>query len=328
MQIYEAKSKALSAAVNLSVDGISTEKKHISAAIAYLMGKTDKTAFFKKCAKNPLYARLIALPEKSYSDIGNETFCALHKFLFEPRENSGEIRNGELMMQGGSCTDPKLLRGSLKNVLSKLQQMQSAPEISKTDFAAQLCCYVRELIILSPFSYGNGIVRRAFVQAFCFKHGFTLTYAAANKKEISSAETAAFASDEAQPLFSLYIKILSYTQEENSADKRKKLSKRLTRELKAGRSSPAQKAAISAETQSRQKIAPVIKPASLPPSVRTKEQPKPYADNRKLSEEKPAAKRDTKVNSETLLAMQKTIDTLSNQVSELLQALKESENKE
>ncbi|WP_251617283.1 hypothetical protein [Pumilibacter muris] len=226
MQVIEAKNLALGVAANISIDDAAPGKATVSAAMTYLCGKTDRAAFLKKCAKNPLYARAVIMCEHAGNDFGADAYCATHKTLFEPKPKCGELRTGELVMTGGSCADPKLLRGSLKNVLTKLQQMQSAPAVNKADFAAQLCCYMRELIILSPFSYGNGTARRAFVQNFCSSRGFSLNYAAIGKAELIAAESEAFATDDPQPLFSALIKCLNYAQDETQNSTARKPSRR------------------------------------------------------------------------------------------------------
>ncbi len=227
MQVYDCKSAALSAAANISADDAAPAKSMVTAAIAYLGGKTDKDTFRKKCAKNQLYARLVIFSELKISDYDADTLCAVHKALFEPRPKCGELRGDELTIAGGSCTDPKLLRGSLKNVLSKLNQTQGAPTLGKSDFAAQLCCYMRELIILSPFAYGNAVTRRAYIQNFCLSRGFLLNFSSVSKKELNSAEREAFAGDDPQPLFTLLTKCLSYKQEEAAKPSKNKKSPRV-----------------------------------------------------------------------------------------------------
>lgn len=221
MLMYEARLTALSAATNLSTESAPLPQKLIQSAVRYLLHEIDKSVFVQRCADFPLYAQLIFYSEQKQEDCSLESFCATHKSLYAPQENAGEIRTEELMLPGGSCTAPKLLRGSLKSVLSKMAQMQGNPQVSKADFAATLCCYLRELIILSPFAYGNGVARRAFLQAFCRSRGFSLTYTAAGKKEITAAETAAFASDETGPMFSVLIKCLSYMHDDTAAPPRK-----------------------------------------------------------------------------------------------------------
>lgn len=233
MQGYEAKSVALGAAANLSADGISTAKSQVSAAIAYLTGMTDKATFLKKCVKNLLYARLVMFAQTKPAEFDSDAFCALHKTLFDSKPKCGEIRSEDLTISGGSCTDYKLIRGSLKNALNKLREINGAPGISKADFAASLCCYIRELIILSPFSYGNGVTRRAFIQSFCLSRGFSLSYASVSKKDLQAAEIAAFAADDPQPLFTVTLKCLNYIVESSSSQRsaaRAALSLKTTRE--------------------------------------------------------------------------------------------------
>ena len=271
MQAHEAKPIAMSAAAN-SAHEAPPQKAAISAAVAYLCGKTDKAAFAKKCAKSPLYARLILVSERQNAEYGIETLCFMHKTLYEPKQKCGELRTADLTITGGSCTPPTLLRGSLKNVLAKLSQMQSAPAQSKADFAATLCAYVRELIILSPFAYGNDIVRRAFFQNFCYAHGFILNYAAVSKKELTSAETAAFASDDPQPLFTLLVKCLSYRQDD--AQKHKRLGRTPTAPGVAATLPPRDK--LPQSTASPKLPSPEKQPTKQNDAVKPSETAKPY----------------------------------------------------
>lgn len=299
MLVHEAKSIAFGAAANIEVDYTAPGKALTAAAITYLCGKSDKASFVKKCAKNPLYARLVFFHEKALSDYGSESFTAVHKSLF-PDENGGEIRTDELTLTGGSCADPKILRGSLKNVLTKLQQIPSAPEINKADFATQLCCYVRELIILSPFASGNGVVRRAFIQSFCHNRGFTLNYSLGNKDEITAAETEAFASDAPQPLFLLLVKCLGYLQEENDAPARVARPRHRT-EL------PERKQPHKPETE--QKKAEAVTAKKAPESV---QQPK------KAKERIPQPKKPAKDELTELKEIKAALEKLTERVSELI----------
>ncbi len=215
MQSYEAESVALSAAVINAAEGVAPGRSQVAAATAALVGKLSMDAFTKKCAKFPLYASSVAaLCADGAVDCSIEGLCGLHKSLYAQQEGAGELRTAPLERKGGAHADPRILRGSLKNVLAKLSQLQSAPQVSKADFAAVLSGYCRELIILSPFAYGNAPVRRLFLQRFCKAHGFKLSFATASKHELASAEDAAFMGDDPQPVFSLLIKCLSYGQEE------------------------------------------------------------------------------------------------------------------
>lgn len=210
MQQYEAKVTAMSVAFNLAVDDVAPPKSLISSAVAYMCGKMDEQTFVKKCEKSPTYANAVLYAYSTQTEFNLDKLCAAHKFIYKGSVTEGEIRNFELTYLGASCTNPKMLRGSLKEVLSRMQAIEGAPNESKSDFAARLCCYVRELIILSPFAYGNGVTRRAFIQAFCRNKGFVLNYAAAGKKAIAEAEKAAFLFDETSPLYTVLVKCLSY----------------------------------------------------------------------------------------------------------------------
>ena len=324
MQISHAKIVAVSAAANLAATETSPAKAHVSAAVSYLSGKTDRAAFSKKCAKNPMYVRLVVSHAQTQNDFGAEALCALHKTLFEPKSKCGEFRTGDLQLPGGSCTDAKLSRGSVKNALGKLALLSGAPETGKADFAANLCCYIRELIILSPFAFGNGVVRRAFIQSFCYARGFLLNYAAASKKELLGAENAAFAGDDPQPLYAWLQKSLSYAQEElprkkriapSTPDKtRRELSPKLPREAEftAVRKPPVKETPALKQTRPPEK-APAP-PASPAPSVQIAQTPPAPAEPALAA----TVRTDTAAVVRELRELQKQLTALSARVGEIL----------
>lgn len=328
MLAYEAKSVALSAAANCSREVPAPAKNAASAALAYLCGKADKATLLKKCGKSPVYARMILLAERPLADYGMESFCALHKTLFEPKAKCGEIRNGELTLAGGSCTSPNLLRGSLKNVLGKLGQLQGAPTVGKADFAANLCCYVRELIILSPFAYGNDVARRTFIQNFCFSRGYLLNYAAVSKKELDAAANAAFASDDPQPLFTLLTKCLNYRQEEPSKRSRSRAllaDKTALSEKSAGneRLSSARSAATPAAPREEIAAAERRRHEPLPPPARTSEQ-KAEQKNEPKQPPAPPVPKPSAEKAETLRELkeiQRSLAALAARVNDLIKKI-------
>ena len=258
-----------------------------------------------------------------------ESFCAVHKTLFEPKAKCGEIRSGELTITGGSCTPPNLLRGSLKNVLGKLSQLQGAPAIGKADFAANLCCYLRELIILSPFSYGNDIARRAFIQNFCFSRGYLLDYSAVSAKELNAAENAAFASDDPQPLFTLLTKCLRYRQEEPSkrlrsrmrmADKNALQDKNTVKErLSAAHAAPPAVAREEITAMQRRRREP------LPPPARASEQNPEQQSEPKQPAAPPAVKQpsDTSETLRELKEIQRSLAALTARVNDVIRKMSE-----
>ncbi len=352
MQVIEAKNLALGVAANIALDEAAPNKTTVSAAMTYLCGKTDKANFLKKCAKYPLYARTVLMCEHPGIDFGFDAYCAAHKTLFEPKPKCGELRTGELMLAGGSCADPKLLRGSLKNVLAKLQQMPSAPQANKADFAAQLCCYIRELIILSPFSYGNGIARRAFIQNFCASRGFSLNYAAVTKPELSAAENEAFATDAPQPLFSALIKCLNYTQDETQNAGARKPSRRIAlppqnkiqpKQFEPAKQADARKLSESFKPSDIKKPSEPVKspdvkkiadgakqPAAKKPqenvrlseSKKTADSAKPL-DTKKTDARKPEPDREKTDALRELREIKRSLESLASRVNELIKNLTE-----
>ncbi len=271
MQEYDYKTAVLSIAANAATESVTPNKSMTEAAISYKSGLTDKSAFLAKCGKNTLFAKLVIYTDSRNSEFDSDEFLKLHKMLYEPKLKCGEIRVGDLTVTGGSCTAPKLLRGSLKSALGKMQQTAGAPEITKADFAAQLSCFMRELIILSPFTYGNAITRRAFIMQFCLMRGFMLNYAAASKAELLAAESEAFTADASQPLFNLFMKCLSYLQEEKTAKQTHPAQKAAA--LNKSRAAAQEIASSVAAVKPREAVRAQqpVKPVTPPP--RTKAEP-------------------------------------------------------
>ena len=290
MQSYEADNIALSAAVLCACEGTSPTRAQVAAAKTSLLGRPGADAFAKKCAQYPLYANaLTLLAEPEGNDCSVEGLCALHKALFADKPDAGEIRTTPLERTGGAHADPKILRGSLKNVLTKLSQLDSAPQIAKADFAALLAGYDRELIILAPFAYGNGIARRVFLGRFCRAHGFRLSFASATKIELAEAEDAAFMGDDPQPIFSLLIKCLNYGQEERK------------------------KAPALPSARRKERTGPATEPPALKTSV--------YHEKRPTVTKSPSAVRAQ------LMRVTATLKALEDEVAELQKLLDASEEK-
>lgn len=128
MQMYEARLAAISAAANLTVEGTPVSKRATHFAIRYLIGEITRDEFFSKCASEVCFARLVVCSSEVKNDFSLEKLCALHEYIYSPKEGCGQIRSSDLELTGGSCTPPQLLRGSLKNVLSRLAQTKGAPE--------------------------------------------------------------------------------------------------------------------------------------------------------------------------------------------------------
>lgn len=311
----------MSAAANLAADEPAPAKNLTAAAISYLCGKIDKAAFLSKCAKNPLYARLVIVGEQNMPDFDSDALCFVHKQLFAPKAESGEIRSHELNTPFGSCADPKLLRGSLKNALAKLNQIEGAPKASKADFAAILCFYVRELTILSPFSYGNGITRRAFIQNFCRARGFNLSYASVRKKELTYAETEAFASDDPQPLFSILVKCLSYiTEAETAPAKRGKPHKGAIAKPKNAK--PTREIAPRAQNRADNRIPSRQSPLPPPPPQKPRENPQ-TATAAATAEKSADKSREAKL--KELREIQKNLSELTDRVTQIIKSTEHDE---
>lgn len=212
-----------SAAALLAIDGEVVAPRLYAVGIDFLTEKLSEQALLQKvaAADSPAavrFARLLLLIARPPAVFTADTMLSIHKTLYaDQRSDCGKLRKTALEIGGNSCTDARYLKGSLKAILGRMQALPAAPECAKADFAASLAHYARELSILSPFAYGNGIVRRAFLLLLCMRRGFDLNFSAVGRKEFAAAEAAALAADDAHPLFTLFITALSYTERTEGA---------------------------------------------------------------------------------------------------------------
>ena len=147
----------------------------------------------------------VGLPTVTYASV-----MLLHKSLFCDDDDAGKPRTKEAATGGSAHTDPKYIAGSLKAILTKMNDIAEAPTISKDDFASYLTHYMRELIILHPFERGSSLTLRLFMLMFCKRKGFSLSYNRVTPQSIRSVEETAFLTDDVTPLYKLFINCLSY----------------------------------------------------------------------------------------------------------------------
>lgn len=152
---------------------------------------------------------IVKMPTPLYFDI--ETLQFLHRTLYaDLRPDPGSLRKINISKNGASCIDYKLLPASLRAVLDQLKKKDPGKTVTKNDFAAYLAYFMREMLILSPFPYGNGLTLRLFFELYSASRGFLLDYNKCDYKEFSAAETVALAADDVQPLYKCLVKCLSY----------------------------------------------------------------------------------------------------------------------
>ncbi len=212
MVITEAKKLIASASASYAIEYGDVQPSVENSAVAYLTGHCqikalEKVASEKKC---PLYANLISAIASTMNTFDSSAMIRLNKKLNCDDVNAGALRKKNIELDGAACCDYTLIKGSLKNVLTRLNKTESSPEISKADFTVILSHYLQELAILSPFETCNGLTRRTFLQKFALSRGFTLDYSQVQKDEYIKAERAAFAYDDPQLLFAVLTKCVSY----------------------------------------------------------------------------------------------------------------------
>lgn len=166
-----------------------------------------------------LFGRIVAafaLPEDGY-DI--TAFTALNAFIFDGNPEAGKLRTKDAVVDGSSFADKSLIPGSLKRLLSKMEDLPRTPDGSKEDFAAKLTHYFFELFILCPFACGSFITQAVFLSKAAFDHGYWLNYEKCGGKALSSAAKTAFLTDEKSELFLCLSNAISYPSEGGGKEK-------------------------------------------------------------------------------------------------------------
>lgn len=150
-----------------------------------------------------IFVRLLQLTKLDSIEIyDNMLLQKLHKKIFSDIfYDAGVFRKTNDVEGDENHPNFKYVSGSLKTILSRLNQIEQSPILSKSDFAMQLTHYTQEINILSPFSYGNGIVRRLFFQLFSNSKGFSLDYYKVTYRSFIEAQKIAYSTDDILQLY-------------------------------------------------------------------------------------------------------------------------------
>ncbi len=229
MELHEANRILRSVKAALYADGIKLPPSAETDGLMMLLGKLDvdkflapkikraRTAAADSAAFNrafytiAFFRALIAVKNGISDPVTSVSVMFLHKNVCGDLDpNAGKPRTVEMTTDGGAHTDPKYIGGSLKSVITKMNEIASAPAISKEDFAGYLTHYMRELIIMHPFERGSDFTVRLFIMLFCKLKGFSVCFYRSPAKELKDAETDAFAADDITPLYKVLLTCLSY----------------------------------------------------------------------------------------------------------------------
>lgn len=228
MELHEANRILRSVKTALAADGVKLPPSAETDGLMMLLGRTDGEKFLVPKIKHArgsaatrkrsigyisFFRALMAYVKGIPDPATTVSFSMLNRALFGDLEDAaGRTRQTEYTENGSAHTDPKYINGSIKSIVTKMNELQSSPIIGKEDFAGYLTHYMRELIILHPFEFGSPFTVRMFIMLFCKIKGFALCYYRASPAAIKSAETAAFMADDVTELFRIFSDCLSYEQ--------------------------------------------------------------------------------------------------------------------
>lgn len=230
MELYEANKILRTVKTALATDGLKIPAAAETDGLMMLLGKLDAEKYLapkikhaRASAKNSAaYAKLYnhivffralqAAKHMAISDpVTSVSVMLLHKLLFgDFDDGAGKPRTKPSSTNGSAHTDPKYIPGSLKSIIAKMNEIASAPQTGKEDFAVYLSHYMRELIILHPFDCGSEFTVRMFMILFAKTKGFGLGYHRTTAATVKSAESAAFVADDVAPLYKMLLSCLMY----------------------------------------------------------------------------------------------------------------------
>lgn len=240
MELHEANRILRSVKSALAADGAKLPPSAETDGLMMLLDRLDIDRFLAPKIKHALSAapssstRKRAVPYTLFFRALNEcktgitdpvttvSLMTLHKRLCGDLDpDAGKPRQKEYTENGSAHTSPNYITGSIKSIVSKMNDIPASPTISKEDFAGYLTHYMRELIILHPFECGSSFTVRLFIMLFCKIKGFSLCYYRAAPAAIKTAETAAFITDDVTPLFRIFADCLSYERTAVTTEKRR-----------------------------------------------------------------------------------------------------------
>lgn len=185
---------------------------YLAPKIKHLRATAPSSAAYERLCNNIIFFRALRAAQKSIADpVTAISVMLLHKSLFgDVDADAGKPRAKDACTDGNAHTDPKYVQGSLKAIVTKMNEIGSAPQTAKDDFAGYLSHYMRELVILHPFEQGSALTARVFCMLFCKLKGFGLGYHRTTPSAIRSAELDALAADDVTPLYKMLLSCLSY----------------------------------------------------------------------------------------------------------------------
>ncbi len=221
MELREANRILQSVKAALSADGVKLPSSAETDGIMLLLGKLDANRYLAAAHSKPsrpavrehvTFCRALTAVKAGLPDpVTYMSVMMLHKTLYgDFSADAGRPRVFDASTGGSAHTDPKYITGSLKSIIAKMNELASAPEMSKDDFAGYLTHYMRELIILHPFDRGTEFTLRMYMIMFCRQKGFALCYNRISPLAIKKVEETAFLTDDITPMYKMFVNCLSY----------------------------------------------------------------------------------------------------------------------
>lgn len=301
--------------------------KFLAPKIKHARAAAPDSAAYKRAYGYIAFFRALVAAKSGLPDpVTSMSIMLLHKTVCGDLDpEAGKPRGKELLTNGSAHTDPKYISGSLKSIVTKMNDIESAPATAKEDFAGYLSHYMRELLIMHPFERGSELTVRLFVVLFCKLKGFALCFYRTPPTVLKSAEDTAFMTDDVAPLYKILINCLTYerttlpqrtaprTRREINNDLRRPQRPEPASELAATRQKPQ---------QSEQKTAERPIPTKRDDGRDAPSDPK-QAVKRGKNNEKSSKKADEDVLRRAIRLQQK-ISKLNEQLTELIQPLDKS----
>lgn len=290
--MHEANRILLSTKAAFAADGFKLPSSAETDGLMMLLGRLDAEKFlapkikraktyeknsaaFDRAAKLIAFFRALDAVMNGLNDapVTAMSLTLLNKALWgDLEQNAGKPRTKEALDNGSAHTDPKYISGSLKAILAKMNEIVSAPQTSKDDFAGYLSHYMRELVILHPFECGSEITVRVFAIMFGRLKGFSLSFSRVPASTIKNAEMSAFLADDVTPLFKLFAECLSYDHktitQSASPRTRREVANELSRPTRAPKPIPAERKPAPKQKTQKQKPDEINKEEVLKRAVR------------------------------------------------------------
>ncbi len=187
-------------------------EKFLAPKIKHARNYPVGSAAFNRAYSYISFFRALFAVKNGISDpVTSVSVMLLHKSVCGDLDpEAGKPRTVDVSTDGSAHTDAKYISGSLKAIITKMNDIESSPAIGKEDFAGYLTHYMRELIIMHPFERGSEFTVRLFMMLFCKLKGFSLCFYRSPVGQIKAAEDAAFQTDDISPLYRILLDCLSY----------------------------------------------------------------------------------------------------------------------